>query len=72
MAADSTRRQWPTWRLALAAVAAAILVLFIAENFVVVEVRLILWEQRMRLAWALLLAGGLGVVLGWLLARLRR
>lgn len=46
-----------------------IIVLFVADNFVLIEVRLLNVRIEMRLAWALLLAfllGGTGgVVLGW-------
>ena len=49
-----------------------LLVLFIAENFVVVEVRIITRQVEIRLAWALLIAAGLGIVLGLLLPRLWR
>ena len=64
-------RGW-TLRLVELATALALVVLLIAENFVVVEVRLLLWRTEARLAWALLLAGALGFVLGLLFPRLRR
>ena len=66
-------RGWAwTPRLVAWALALALLVLFVAENFEVVEVRLIVWRTEARLAWALLIAGALGFVLGLLLPRLRR
>ena len=65
------QRNW-TIRLVAFAVVALLLVIFIIENFVVVEVRLLLWRTEARLAWALLLAGALGFVLGLLFSRLRR
>lgn len=61
-----------TIRLMVWAVALALLVLFVAENFIVVEVRLIFWRTSTRLAWALLIAAVLGFLTGWLLPRLRR
>jgi uncharacterized integral membrane protein len=68
---ERERRNW-TLRLVGFALVAVLLVVFVAENFVVVEVRLLLWRIDVRLAWALLLAGLLGFVLGLLAPRLRR
>jgi uncharacterized integral membrane protein len=65
------RRNW-TLRLVLLALAMVLLVVFVAENFVVVEVRLFFWETDARLAWALLVAALLGFVIGLLLPRMRR
>lgn len=65
------RRSW-TLRLVALAVVMVLLVLFVAENFVVVEVRLLLWRGEVRLAWALLLAALLGFLIGVLASRLRR
>lgn len=65
------RRNW-TFRLIVWALVVAILALFIAENFNIVEVRLIVIRVEIRLAWALLLASGLGFVAGLLVPRLRR
>lgn len=64
-------RKW-TYRLLIVAITLALVVLFIAENFVVVELRLVTGQVEMRLAWAVLIAGGLGVVIGLLLSRLWR
>lgn len=61
-------RGW-TLRLVALATALALAVLLIAENFVVVDVRLVTRPIETRLAWALLVAGGLGVVAGLLLPR---
>ncbi|HVL24902.1 MAG TPA: hypothetical protein VM450_12515 [Thermomicrobiales bacterium] len=58
-----------TFRLVVLATVLVLLVLFIAENFVVVEVRIITRQVEIRLAWALLIAAGLGIVLGLLLPR---
>lgn len=62
------RRNW-TLRLAAVAITLALVVVFIAENFVIVELRLVTWEIQIRLAWAVLVAGGLGIVAGLLLPR---
>jgi uncharacterized integral membrane protein len=64
-------RDW-TARLVALAVALALLVIFVAENFNIVEVRLLVVKTETRLAWALIIAGGLGFVAGLLLPRLRR
>jgi uncharacterized integral membrane protein len=61
-----------TLRLPLAALLLALSVIFVAENFVVVEVRFFIWRTDARLAWALLIAGALGFGLGLLTPRLRR
>ena len=58
--------------LVLAALTLSLLVLFIADNFVVVEVRLFTVHRPVRLAWALLLAFGSGLVMGALVVRLWR
>jgi uncharacterized integral membrane protein len=48
------------------------LVFFIAENFVVVEVRLLTRHVELRLAWAVLLTGLLGILIGLVLPKLWR
>lgn len=66
-----SRRSIP-WRLVAGAVFLALLVLFVAENFSTVEVRLLVVKTETRLAWALLLAGSLGFVAGVIVPRIRR
>ena len=56
----------------LGAAAMVALTLVAAANFVLVEVRLIVWAGDVRLAWALLAAAALGFVLGLVAPRLRR
>jgi len=68
---DSAGGKW-TLRLVLFALLLAALVVFVAENFVVVEVRLFLWRVEARLAWSLLFAGTLGFGLGLLFPKVRR
>lgn len=67
---------WRTWRgtiiFALSAFCFTLLTVFVAANFVLVEVNLIFFKLTMRLAWGLLLAAVLGFGIGWLMARLRR
>ncbi len=68
--------QWRSWRwtakLALIAVVFTLLTVFVADNFVIVETRLLFWSLETRLAWSLLLAAILGFFMGLLAARLRR
>jgi uncharacterized integral membrane protein len=54
----------------LVAVAAlcAMLAIFVADNFILTQVRLFTVTFQVRLAWALLIAFGVGVVVGVLLA----
>ena len=65
-----------TNRMLLALVASAmflgLLVLFVADNFVLIEVRLVVTRVQMRLAWALIVAFLAGVAFGVAISRLRR
>ncbi len=65
------RRRWTVW-LVLAAALMVLLTLFIAANYVLVEVRLIIWEGQVRLAWALVVAWFAGVILTLAATRLAR
>lgn len=58
--------------LAFAAVTLALLVLFVADNFVLVEIRLLVTRVQVRLAWALLAAFALGAASALALDRARR
>src|SRR5687767_1295571 len=53
-------RRLPTGRLVLCAIALGLLVLFIAQNFLTVEIRFIVGRVQTRLAWALIIAAILG------------
>ena len=70
-----TNREWgrrlPAGRLVLWAAALALLVLFIAENFLLVEIRLIVTRVETRLAWALIIAALLGFLVGYFWPRRR-
>ena len=65
-----------TTRRMLALVATAVLLglltLFVADNFVLVDVRIIAIDIQMRLAWALLIPAIGGFALGYLTRHLRR
>lgn len=58
--------------LMLAAVTLGTLVLFVADNFVLIEIRLLVTRVRIRLAWALTAAFLFGGVSALALARLWR
>jgi uncharacterized membrane protein YoaK (UPF0700 family) len=68
--------QMLTIRRMLGVVATTVLLglftLFVADNFVLVDVRIITIDIQMRLAWALLIPAIGGFVLGYLISRLRR
>lgn len=72
------RPRWLTWRhrwtlrLVLVAAAFSLLTLFAAANYVLVDLRLLIWAGDVRLCWALLTAAGGGFVLGLLTPRLLR
>ena len=57
------------WAIAIAAV---LLVIFIAENSQEVEVRFLFVETQTPLIFGLLIAGILGFLIGWLLPIVRR
>ena len=54
------------------AVIVLLLAVFISQNFDSVGIRFLVGEFQTRLAWALLIAAGLGFAAGLLLPRLRR
>lgn len=58
--------------LVVVAVVLAFLALFAADNFVLIEIRLVNVRIEMRLAWALLICAFVGGVIGFLLGRLHR
>lgn len=69
-------RPWRVFRgwlgtavLVVCAAVSMLLVVFVAQNFIVVEVRLLRWEIDVRLAWALVLAGAIGFGIGVLAGR---
>jgi len=62
------RRQW-TLRLVTLATVLALLTVFVAENFVVVELRFVTHRAEVRLAWAVLVAAVIGILAGLLLPR---
>jgi uncharacterized integral membrane protein len=49
-----------------------LLIVFIVENWLTVEVRFLFAKTETRLAWALIVAALLGYAAGWLTPKLRR
>jgi uncharacterized integral membrane protein len=64
----SGQRRWTLW-LVVAAVMLALIASFITQNYETVEVRLLFWSITVRLAWAVILACLIGVLVGWLAPR---
>ena len=60
---------WKPWAIGIAVVLLAILV---AQNSQKVEVNFFFAETRTPLVFALLIAGALGAIIGWLAPRVRR
>ena len=63
------RREWRSW---LAVGLAIVLILFIGLNSEDVEINFIVGTANAPLIVALLIAGGLGALIGWLVPRVRR
>ena len=60
---------WKTWAIGTAIV---VLLVFIALNFQTVEVNFLFGTTKTPLIFALLIAAGLGALVGWLLPVVRR
>ena len=58
--------------LVVLAVLAALLMLFVADNFVLTEIRFFNRGIQVRLAWAMIIPLALGLSIGWLWGRFRR
>jgi uncharacterized integral membrane protein len=65
------RRRW-LLRLIALAVVVALFAIFVLQNDDQVPVKLIGWDFEIGLAWALLISGGGGLVLGLLVSWLKR
>jgi len=59
-------------RLALAGIAVVALVVFVLQNRRTVRIDLLFWHANTSIAWALIVAGLLGVAAALLFPRLRR
>ncbi|WP_322796811.1 LapA family protein [Tepidiforma sp.] len=70
-AAPQSESKWRV-RLVVLALVVVALVVFIAENWLTVEVRFLFAKTETRLAWALIVAALLGYAAGWLTPKLRR
>lgn len=58
--------------LVVMALLASLLMLFVADNFVLTEVRFFNRGIQMRLAWAMIIPLAIGLSIGWLWGRFRR
>lgn len=65
-------RKRPSWKHWAVGAAAVLLAIFVAQNSQKVEVDFIFAETDTPLIFALLIATGLGILIGWLGPRLRR
>lgn len=50
----------------------AVIAFFVADNFVIVNVRILTWQIQARLAWVMLACLAVGMLLGWALTLLWR
>lgn len=66
----SIQIRW-TPRLILFVVLLVLALLFALQNLGHIDVRLLFWEVRLRLVWALLAFALVGAILGWLVPKLR-
>lgn len=70
------RREFPTGRVRLTPklvifiVLLLLAVIFAAQNSQRVDLTLLFWDFRLRLVWALVIFGLVGVALGWIMALL--
>ena len=60
-----------SFRMIVAIVLAIVLLIFSLQNLEQVNVNVLFWDFRMRLAWALLLFALIGVVIGWVVPKFR-
>ena len=66
----SVQIRW-TPKLILFVILLVLALIFFLQNLGHVDVRLLFWEVRMRLVWALLIFTLVGAILGWLAPKLR-
>jgi uncharacterized integral membrane protein len=66
------KRKRPEWKIWAAITSAILLVIFVGLNSQEVEVNFIFGTAQSPLIVALLIAGGLGALIGWLIPRVRR
>jgi uncharacterized integral membrane protein len=69
---EGIRKEGRGWKFWLAMVAVALLAIFVIQNSQDVEVEFLFTTTDTPLFLALLLAGGLGAVIGWAAPRVRR
>ena len=70
--AATAGRNLPIGRLIAGGIVLVVLITFVFQNRAVARIRFLFFETDTSLAWALLIAGALGVVVGLAVPRLRR
>lgn len=69
---EGTRREGTNWKRWAAAIAALVLIIFVAQNSQKVRVDFLFTQTETPLVFALLIAGALGALIGWAAPRVRR
>jgi uncharacterized integral membrane protein len=69
---EAPRKEGPQWKRWVAGIALVLLVVLIVQNSQKVEVNFLFAETQTPLVFALLIAGVLGALVGWLAPRVRR
>jgi uncharacterized integral membrane protein len=63
------RSRWTTARHVINAIVVLLLIIFIVDNYNDVRVHFVVTTVTIKLAWALVIAAVLGLIVGWLLHR---
>jgi uncharacterized integral membrane protein len=69
---DGVRKEGRGWRFYLGITAVVLLVIFVAQNSQDVQIEFLFTTTDTPLFLGLLIAGGLGAVIGWAAPRIRR
>jgi len=67
-----TRKEGRSWRYYVAIVAIVLFAIFVLQNSQDVEINILFIETNTPLFLAILIAGGLGALIGWVLPHVRR
>lgn len=69
---EGTRKEGVNWKRWAAGVALLLLIIFVAQNSQKVQVDFLFTQTDTPLVFALIIAGVLGALIGWLAPRVRR
>jgi uncharacterized integral membrane protein len=69
---EETRHEGPNWKRWAAVAALIVLIIFVAQNSQKVQVDFLFTQTDTPLVFALIIAGALGALIGWLGPRVRR